>query len=129
MRGQKVDEVSTKTQYTSAETGAELDAAEITTAYQLGDEAKIVNVLELNWWETEDFQKEQAQYAEELLRLTSEHKSKGDAMDVDGVEHQANGLVQDKINVRTRVQFSDKEIASFRSMDVDPRKCKSVYDI
>lgn len=77
-------------------------------------------------------------YAEELLRLTAARKENGEdvdeEMEVAPGPSQTNGAEGGKrITVRTRVglrlgsadpqlQFSEKEIASFRSMDLDPRE-------
>lgn len=124
MRGQTVDEVSTKTQYTSAETGGDLDAADITSAYQFGDEAKVPNVLELNWWETDLFLAEQEQLATELLRVAGTKVKTGGAnsMDVDGAGAGAAAAVpHDKVSVRTRVQLSDKEREEIRTMGISPQ--------
>lgn len=88
MRGQAVEEVVTKTEYTSAvslyqampadvqETGAVLRDEEIGTAFQFGNEATVRNVLEKNWWESDAFQEEQRQVAEEVLRLDQDRRRK-----------------------------------------------------
>lgn len=81
MRGQAVEEVAIKTAYTSAvsgnacralgltsqETGGDLAESEITSAFQFGKESAIQNVLERNWWETEEYQEEQERQLQGLL--------------------------------------------------------------
>lgn len=92
------------------ETGGELSADELTSAYEFGDEAKIENVLELNWWETTDHQEEQRAIAEELLRIQQARRENG-GEDEEGdarMDHNAwavDGTTSDnpKLVAKTRV--------------------------
>ncbi|TXT12925.1 hypothetical protein VHUM_01326 [Vanrija humicola] len=103
MRGQTVEEVAIRTAYTSAETGGDLADNQITQAYQFGDEAKVKNVLEPNWWESD----------------------RGDDGDEEMEEPVAapatlsNG--RPRVVARTRLQFSDSEIKELRSLGIEPR--------
>lgn len=67
------------------ETGAELPDAELTTAFQFGKESAIQNILEPNWWESDNHLEEQQAYAEELLRLQQE-RNEDRKVEQNGVE-------------------------------------------
>lgn len=141
MRGQTVEEVVTKTEYTSAvryvtlaffvargasatrtvlipqETGAVLRDDEIGQAYQFGNEATVRNVLEPNWWESDEHAAEAQMVADEALRLDmerrrNEEEGKEEDMDkeVRDVMKQVKALEGEekpKIVARTRVSGLD----------------------
>ncbi|KAL1412750.1 ATP-dependent DNA helicase II subunit 1 [Vanrija albida] len=125
MRGQTVEEVAIKTVYTSAETGADLAENQITSAFQFGDEAKIKNVLEPNWWESDEHQKQQEIYAEELLKLEKARIDRGEDGDEEMEDAKPANTVSDgsrpRVVARTRLQFSDSEIKEFRSLGIEPQ--------
>lgn len=84
MRGQIVEEVVVKSEYTSAETGAILRPEEIGSAYQFGNESTVRNVLEPNWWESDEHKAEQQALADEALRIDGERRQRmEDGEDVD----------------------------------------------
>ncbi|RSH91860.1 ATP-dependent DNA helicase II subunit 1 [Saitozyma podzolica] len=131
MRGQTVEEVVTKTEYTSAETGAVLPDDEIGQAYQFGNEATVRNVLEPNWWESDEHAAEAQMVADEALRLDMERRRKeeeGEEEDMDkevrGVMKQVKALEGEekpKIVARTRLQFTPDEVQQFKSMGLPPQ--------
>ncbi|WWC91681.1 uncharacterized protein L201_006627 [Kwoniella dendrophila CBS 6074] len=130
MRGQTVEEVQIKSEYTSAETGAVLKDTEIGQAFQFGNEATVKNVIEPNWWESDEHQAEQQMVAEEALRLDLERRQKEDegeevemAEATQGRSQQKNGGGDEKQKViaRTRLQFTSDEVAEFKSMGMKPQ--------
>lgn len=125
MRGETVEEVVTKTEYTSAvrqetlcstvtdpkETGAVLHDDEIGHAFQFGHEGTIQNVLETNWWESRALQEEQRQVAEELLEREKErirHLDEGE--EVESKEPKVALEVTDRVTARTRVSSIGSEV-------------------
>ncbi|KAK8853185.1 hypothetical protein IAR55_003887 [Kwoniella newhampshirensis] len=134
MRGQTVEEVQIKTEYTSAETGAVLKDAEIGQAYQFGNEGTVRNVIEPNWWESNEHQAEQQMYADEIVRLDNERRQREEegeeeAEDVEMPQQsRANGKgkgrereEKPKVVARTRLQFTSEEVAQFKSMGLPPQ--------
>ncbi|WOO82294.1 ATP-dependent DNA helicase II subunit 1 [Vanrija pseudolonga] len=125
MRGQTVEEVAIKTVYTSAETGGDLAENQITQAFQFGDESKVKNILEPNWWESDEHQRQQEIYAEELLKLERARRDRGDDGDeemddtVAAPDTLPNG--RPRVVARTRLQFSDNEIKELRSLGIEPQ--------
>lgn len=63
---------------TDQETGAVLRPEEIGQAFSFGNESAVPNVLERNWWESEEQIEEQRAIAEEALRLDQERRDKGE---------------------------------------------------
>ncbi|KAK4689603.1 ATP-dependent DNA helicase 2 subunit 1, partial [Tremellales sp. Uapishka_1] len=128
MRGQTVEEIQLRTEYTSAETGAVLKDEEVGQAYQFGHESTIKNILEPNWWESEEHQQQQRMIADEVLQADVERRRREDAGEEIDVEEQevpakTNGHSEDKPKVvaRTRLQFTSDEIAQFKSMGMSPQ--------
>ncbi|WWD19602.1 hypothetical protein CI109_104064 [Kwoniella shandongensis] len=138
MRGQTVEEVQIKTEYTSAETGAVLKDTEIGQAYQFGNESTVKNVIEPNWWESTEHQAEQQMYADEIVRLDNERRQReeeGEDEEEEDVEmpqqSQVNGKgkgkgkeepgEKPKVVARTRLQFNPDEVAQFKSMGLPPQ--------
>lgn len=118
MRGQTVEEIVTKTEYTSAETGATLRPEEISPAYQFGHTSTIPNTLEPNWWETGEHLAEQQLVAEEAVRLETELRrlqDEGKEIDIKKLEKEFGRAIKDvkgialldgakkKITAKTRV--------------------------
>ncbi|RXK40524.1 hypothetical protein M231_02176 [Tremella mesenterica] len=124
MRGQQVEEVLTKTEYTSAETGAILREEEIGQAFQFGNESTVKNVLEPNWWETNAFEQEQQALADEAIRLDQERREREDDEDESMKEREkdlrtkavAVDGAHPKVVARTRLQFTSSEVAELRSL-------------
>ncbi|WWD03626.1 hypothetical protein V865_001681 [Kwoniella europaea PYCC6329] len=130
MRGQTVEEVQIKSEYTSAETGAVLKDTEIGQAFQFGNESTVKNVIEPNWWESAEHQVEQQMVADEVLRLDKERRQKEDeGEDVDvsetgGTQRKEKlqpGDEKPKVVARTRLQFTNDEVAEFKSMGLKPQ--------
>ncbi|ORY33453.1 SPOC like C-terminal domain-containing protein [Naematelia encephala] len=130
MRGQAVEEVLTKSEYTSAETGAVLRDEEIGQAFQFGNESSVRNVLEKNWWESSEGQAQAQAVADEIVRLDIEKRRKleeGEEVDDEKPEmsrletSNSNGDTKERIVARTRLQFTDQEVKEFRSMGLDPQ--------
>ncbi|WWC72003.1 uncharacterized protein I206_105962 [Kwoniella pini CBS 10737] len=133
MRGQTVEEVLVKSEYTSAETGAVLKDTEIGQAFKFGNEATVKNVIEPNWWESDDAQAQQKEVADEALRL--EDGKADNFIEEDEEEEEvaeANGLTEKmkvqikpdekpKVVARTRLQFTSDEILEFKSMGIQPQ--------
>lgn len=118
MRGQTVEEVVTKTEYTSAETGATLRPEEISPAYQFGHTSTIPNTLEPNWWETGEHLAEQQMVSDEAVRLDTElrrQQDEGEDIDIKKLEKEFGTAIKDvkgyassggtkkKITAKTRV--------------------------
>ena len=78
---------------------------EIGHAFQFGNEATIQNVLETNWWETKEFQEEQRQIAEEILKLEQDRRRRQDAGEEieDVKEFKVDLASTDRVIARTRV--------------------------
>lgn len=85
------------------------------------------NILEPNWWESDEHQKQQEIYAEELLKLEQARRERGDDGDeemedtIAAPDTLANG--RPRVVARTRLQFSDNEIKELRSLGIEPREC------
>lgn len=126
------------------ETGAELSADDLTTAYEFGTEAKIENVLEPNWWETPTFQDEQRAIAEELVRIQQarhggeeedgDARMKGDAWAAEAAEHPKLiaktrvSFFRSNHDANLQIKFTDEQIRSFKTMDIDPpREFPALY--
>ncbi|KAL7418434.1 ATP-dependent DNA helicase II subunit 1 [Cryptotrichosporon argae] len=123
MRGQTIEEVVTKTEYTSAETGAVLRDSEIGQAFQFGNEATVRNVLERNWWEDDGDAAVQQKYADQAIRLEQDRRRKEDEGEAEGedVHGDTKAAVKSKDGkpkfvAKTRLQFTDSQIKEFRSM-------------
>ncbi|WVW86165.1 hypothetical protein I302_108206 [Kwoniella bestiolae CBS 10118] len=132
MRGQTVEEVQIKSEYTSAETGAVLKDTEIGQAFQFGNESTVKNVIEPNWWESAEHQVEQQMVADEVLRLDKERRQREDedeeeeeeVAEMDGTRGKQTGQKGDekhKVVARTRLQFTSDEVAEFKSMGLKPQ--------
>ncbi|WVQ67007.1 uncharacterized protein L199_005199 [Kwoniella botswanensis] len=130
MRGQTVEEVQIKSEYTSAETGAVLKDTEIGQAFQFGNESTVKNVIEPNWWESAEHQVEQQMVADEVLRLDKERRQREDeggdeevpgAEGTQGKEKLHLGDEKPKVVARTRLQFTNDEVAEFKSMGLKPQ--------
>lgn len=78
------------------ETGGDLKKHEITLAYQLGKESTIPNVLERNYWETED------------------SSASRDKMDIDETA-EVDGVQQPRFVARTRVRREPGRLLTYRS--------------
>ncbi|KAI9634077.1 SPOC like C-terminal domain-containing protein [Dioszegia hungarica] len=131
MRGQAVEEVMTKTEYTSAETGSILRPEEIGQAYQFGHEATIPNILDRNWWESDEAVEQQRAVAEEALRLDEERRERednGEEVDMAELRKTANGEPmkgegtktgeEKKVVARTRLQFKPDEVKELKTLGV-----------
>ncbi|KAK6909437.1 hypothetical protein I203_103455 [Kwoniella mangroviensis CBS 8507] len=130
MRGQTVEEVQIKSEYTSAETGAVLKDTEIGQAFQFGNESTVKNVIEPNWWESAEHQVEQQMVADEILRLDKERRQKEDegedaeVSETGGMQRKEKlqpGDEKPKVVARTRLQFTNDEVAEFKSMGLKPQ--------
>ncbi|WVR00189.1 hypothetical protein IAU59_007331 [Kwoniella sp. CBS 9459] len=140
MRGQTVEEVQIKSEYTSAETGAVLKDTEIGQAFQFGNESTVKNIIEPNWWESDQHRAEQQMYADEVVRLDTERRMReeaGEEEDEEDVEMRdganaatgsggakidRNGVEEKpRVVARTRLQFTDDEVAGFKSMGIKPQ--------
>ncbi|WVR07687.1 hypothetical protein IAU60_004729 [Kwoniella sp. DSM 27419] len=131
MRGQTVEEVQIKSEYTSAETGAVLRDNEIGQAFQFGNEGTVKNIIEPNWWESDQHQAEQQMYADEIIRLDKERRVKeedeDEGEDVEGANVDSSkgkgtaGDEKPKVVARTRIQFTPDEIAEFKSLGIKPQ--------
>ncbi|OCF44617.1 hypothetical protein I317_01504 [Kwoniella heveanensis CBS 569] len=134
MRGQTVEEVQIKSEYTSAETGAVLKDTEIGQAFQFGNEGTVKNIIEPNWWESDQHQAEQQMYADEAIRLDRERRMREEAgedeeqQDVEmrngatGSKIDRNGIDEKpRVVARTRLQFTNDEVAEFKSMGLRPQ--------
>ncbi|WRT70242.1 uncharacterized protein IL334_007237 [Kwoniella shivajii] len=136
MRGQTVEEVQIKSEYTSAETGAVLKDTEIGQAFQFGNESTVKNVIEPNWWESDEHQLEQQMVADEVLRLDKEKRMREDEAEEgeeeeevaeNGTTRKTSPKVADaidekpKVIARTRLQFTNDEVAEFKSMGLKPQ--------
>ena len=174
MRGQQIEEVVTKSEYTSAvsfcsfgcissglfpviesqETGAVLKDEEIDYAFKFGNDSAVPNILERNWWETNEHAEEQRALADEALRLDRERRIKEDEDAEAGEEEEEEKEVEEKpkgkiieeeagrkkVVAKTRVgsltqeeacaddqlRFTPEEIAEFRSFGLPPRMSCSV---
>lgn len=77
---------------------------ELGQAFQFGNEATIRNVLEPNWWESKQFQEEQQQVAEEVLRLDQERRRMEEAgEEVEQVKEAKEIKDTGRVVARTRV--------------------------
>ena len=94
MRGQQVEEVVTRSEYSSAETGAVLRDEEIDFAYKFGNDSTVPNVLERNWWESNEHAEEQRALADEALRADKEKRIKEDEMDGGDEDEEMESEVQ-----------------------------------
>ncbi|WWC64593.1 uncharacterized protein I303_107204 [Kwoniella dejecticola CBS 10117] len=131
MRGQTVEEVQIKSEYTSAETGAVLNENEIAQAFQFGNEATVRNVIEPNWWESDEHQIQQQEIADEVLRLEDGKRDgfieKDEEEVVEGSNKNGKTSKLDgkdekpKLVARTRLQFTNDEIAEFKSLGIQPQ--------
>ncbi|ORX40593.1 SPOC like C-terminal domain-containing protein [Kockovaella imperatae] len=128
MRGQEVEEVVTKTEYTAAETGAVLRPEEIGHAFQFGHESTIRNVLEPNWWESSDRQDKEQQAAEEALRRAKARRDAGDGddeIDEEDIKPRISSSMKQeeksRVVARTRLAFKPEEVAEFKSMGITPQ--------
>lgn len=107
------------------ETGAVLRDDEIGQAFQFGNEATVQNVLEKNWWESDAFQEEQRQVAEEILRLDGERRRKieeGEEVEEDVKEFKVPK--DERVIARTRVS-SVKEAKLTYSCNLNLKKLQS----
>jgi ATP-dependent DNA helicase 2 subunit 1 len=133
MRGQTVEEVAVKTEYTSAvsyldsdlketyqhqETGAVLREEEIGRAFQFGNEATIRNLLEPNWWEAsnQNDQEEQQQVADTIVQNEQERRRRIEAgeEEEEEVKDFKKGIrVQDRVVARTRVSIDKPQSLTY----------------
>ena len=60
----------------SQETGAVLRDEEIDHAFKFGNDSTVPNILERNWWETDEAAEEARAVADEMLRIDREHRVK-----------------------------------------------------
>ncbi|KIR62445.1 ATP-dependent DNA helicase II subunit 1 [Cryptococcus bacillisporus CA1873] len=135
MRGQAVEEVQAKTEYTSAETGAVLKDSEIGHAYEFGNEAEVRNILEPNPWEAQAKERDKNKSQKAVDHVLEDDKERrqredeGEHLEEEGeddkkvieewLEKQKAALP--KIVARTRLQFSNEEVFQFRSMGIEPQ--------
>ncbi|ODN73262.1 hypothetical protein L202_07815 [Cryptococcus amylolentus CBS 6039] len=132
MSGPVVQEVEQKTGYTSSKTGTLLSANEVASAFEVGDEGKIRNVLERNWFEGSDQEDERQEMLDDVLQEEKERRMReddegGDSSDEDKERYkdQAGQYMSQKGKsrtvARTRLQFSPEEVAQLKAVGVDPQ--------
>ncbi|KLT41005.1 SPOC domain-like protein [Cutaneotrichosporon oleaginosum] len=107
MRGRTVEEVQTRTIYTSAETGGDLLPDQLTSAFEFGAEAKIENMLERDAWE-------QGQ---------EEDRDEDGDLRMDGASGEDSG--EPKLVAKTRLKFTDEQIRSYKTLDIEPPRFQS----
>lgn len=86
---------------------------EIGQAFQFGNEATVRNVLEPNWWESDEHAAEAQMVADEALRLDMERRRKEEEGEEEDMEKEVRGVMKQvkalegeekpKIVARTRV--------------------------
>ncbi|WVQ74248.1 hypothetical protein IAR50_003845 [Cryptococcus sp. DSM 104548] len=130
MSGPVVQEIEMRTGYTSSKTGTLLSDREVASAFEVGDEGKIRNVLEHNWFESSDQEDETREMMDDVLQEEKERRMKEDS---DGEEKGDQERFKVKIGqymartgkeraiARTRLQFSPEEVAELKAVGVEPQ--------
>lgn len=89
---------------------------EIGQAYQFGKETQVRNILEPNWWESNEHQQEQQAVADEALRLDEERRRREEEGDEPDEEMEkkpnasqlkkGNGKLEEKQRVIAKTRVS-----------------------
>ncbi len=119
LRGKTVHRISKANLIYIQETGAVLRGEEIGQAFQFGKETAVRNILEPNWWESGEHQREQQVVVEEALRIDEERRRREEEGEEDDVvmpkledkpkatqAKKANGTVGEKPKVIARTRVS-----------------------
>lgn len=91
---------------------------EIGQAYQFGNETTVKNIIEPNWWESDEQQADQQMYADEALRLAQERRRKEEENDGAEDEDMDDALRGQKTSQLKDDEGKSKVIARTRVSDL-----------